>query len=188
MSQEHEEMIPVVDKKDNIVGKMSRNTISARKGRRSRAVSILSFKSRKKEHVLIQKRSEDKNRKPGLYEITAGHVQLGESYECAAIREYAEELYNCEPEQLPFKPELEYEFSFTKDCEDNPQNVTVFSTTQNYDLELADEVAYAEYRAVNSILEDINQYPERYTNCAAESLEKYAEQSGLNRVDQSELG
>ncbi|MBN1644565.1 NUDIX domain-containing protein [Candidatus Woesearchaeota archaeon] len=84
------EMLPVVNKKDELIDTTTREICHAKK-LRHRAVHIFVFNT--KGEILLQKRSSDKDEYPGYYEASvSGHVRKDESYEQAAIREIEEEI------------------------------------------------------------------------------------------------
>lgn len=84
------EILPVVNKKDEIIDEVSREICHIKK-LRHRAVHIFIFNP--KGEILLQKRSKDKEEYPGYYEASvSGHVLQDESYEEAAIREIEEEI------------------------------------------------------------------------------------------------
>jgi len=88
-STDHEHLA-VVDADDTVIGSMTRREIHER-GLRHRAVHILVFDHHGR--LCLQKRSIRKDINPGAWDTSAaGHVDFGESYECAAHRELEEEL------------------------------------------------------------------------------------------------
>jgi isopentenyl-diphosphate Delta-isomerase len=85
-----EDIFDVVDENDEVVGQEKRSIVH-RKGLRHRAVHILIFNA--KGELFLQKRSKTKDVAPGLWDSSAcGHVDSGETYDVAAIRELGEEL------------------------------------------------------------------------------------------------
>lgn len=85
-----EELFPVVDERDEVVGSASRATVHGN-NLRHRAVHILIFNSRGE--VFLQKRSQWKDRHPLAWDSSAaGHLEAGEEYDSAAARELEEEL------------------------------------------------------------------------------------------------
>lgn len=85
-----QEPLEVVDDRDNVIGLAPRAEIHA-KGLLHRAVHIFVFNSRGE--VYVQRRSPAKDRFPSLLDSSAaGHVDPGESYHAAALRELGEEL------------------------------------------------------------------------------------------------
>jgi isopentenyl-diphosphate delta-isomerase type 1 len=85
-----EEWFDVVNERDEVVGRELRQVVHA-KGLRHRAVHILVFN--RNGEVFLQKRSQSKDVSPGLWTVScSGHVDAGEDYDTAAIRELGEEL------------------------------------------------------------------------------------------------
>ncbi len=98
MSREHtyhpsatdEDLLPVVDGEDRVVGTASRREVHAR-GLRHRAVHVVVRNGQGQ--VLLQKRGDGKDSFPGWWDVSVGgHVDPGEEYQEAAAREAAEEL------------------------------------------------------------------------------------------------
>lgn len=89
-AQSPDEIFDVVDENDRVIGQATRAEVH-RKKLFHRAVHVLVFDARG--NAVLQKRSLAKDTCPGLFSTScAGHVDSGESYECAAIRELGEEL------------------------------------------------------------------------------------------------
>jgi isopentenyldiphosphate isomerase len=89
------EILEVVTMDDRVVGTATRSEIHA-KGLIHRAVHIFVFNE--SGEIYVQRRSENKDRHPSkLDSSAAGHVDPGESYTDAAIRELDEELGLREP-------------------------------------------------------------------------------------------
>lgn len=86
-----DELFTIVDEKDRIVGYRSRKECHTNPHIIHRAVDIVLFDTHN--HILLQKRSMQKDTYPGYYTVSAsGHIDKGESYEQAARREMEEEL------------------------------------------------------------------------------------------------
>lgn len=84
------EYLDVVDDSDNVVGRALKDEVY-NKRLPHRIVHIIIFD--KKGRMLLQLRANSVNYCPGHWcSAVAGHVQSGESYEEAAIREFEEEL------------------------------------------------------------------------------------------------
>src|SRR5580658_3200257 len=84
------EFFDVVDERDAVVGRASRREVHAHR-LMHRAVHVLVFDDTGR--VFLQKRSMKKDIAPGLWDSScSGHVDSGESYDVAAVREFAEEL------------------------------------------------------------------------------------------------
>lgn len=89
-ANEDEERFPVVDNSDRVLHDAPRSKVHG-DNLRHRAVHILVFDE--KGEVFLQKRSQRKDRHPGLWDTSAaGHVLAGEEYDAAAQRELKEEL------------------------------------------------------------------------------------------------
>ena len=89
-SSVEEELLPVVDERDRIVGIERRGVIHARE-LLHRAVHIILVDDLGR--VYLQRRSWEKDSAPGKWDSScSGHVDAGESYDEAAIRELMEEL------------------------------------------------------------------------------------------------
>lgn len=88
--QSPDEKFDVVDENDRVLFPLSRNEIHQQK-RRHRAIHIFWFNL--KGDLCLQRRSYAKDNSPGyLSSSCAGHVDSGEDYREAAVREFSEEL------------------------------------------------------------------------------------------------
>ncbi|MEO6052458.1 MAG: 16S rRNA (adenine(1518)-N(6)/adenine(1519)-N(6))-dimethyltransferase RsmA [Chthoniobacterales bacterium] len=89
-AQDAAELFDVVDESDNVIGPQPRGTVHVN-NLRHRAVHILIFNSLGE--LFLQKRTLWKDKNPGKWDSsTAGHVDAGENYLEAAVREIREEL------------------------------------------------------------------------------------------------
>lgn len=89
-AQRADERFDVVDAQDRVVGQAARGEVHAR-GWLHRAVHILWRRS--DGQLCLQRRSYAKDTCPGLLSSScAGHVDAGEGYDQAALRELGEEL------------------------------------------------------------------------------------------------
>jgi isopentenyl-diphosphate delta-isomerase type 1 len=85
-----DEIFDVVNERDEVVGRLPRSEVHARK-LLHRAVHILVFDPHGR--LFLQKRSMKKDLCPGLWDSScSGHVDSGEDYDVAAVRELGEEL------------------------------------------------------------------------------------------------
>lgn len=90
LPQKDGEMFDVVDENDQVTGQLSRAEVHARK-LLHRAVHVFVFN--KRGHLLLQQRSLFKDVHPGVWgSSVSGHLDAGEDYEPAAIRELDEEM------------------------------------------------------------------------------------------------
>lgn len=85
-----EDIFDVVNERDEVIGRRPRGEVH-RLGLMHRAVHVMVFNDRGQ--VFLQKRSMTKDRQPGLWDSSAsGHVDSGEGYDQAAVREAREEI------------------------------------------------------------------------------------------------
>lgn len=85
-----EELFDVVNTRDDVVGCRPRREVH-QLGLLHRAVHVLISNS--KGRIFLQKRSMRKDCSPGLWDSSSsGHLDAGEGYDVAALREVAEEL------------------------------------------------------------------------------------------------
>ncbi|WCJ58969.1 NUDIX domain-containing protein [Fontisphaera persica] len=116
-----DEMFDVVNEQDEVVGQAPRREVHARRWRH-RAVHVLVFNRRGE--IFLQKRSLRKDNHPGVWDSSAsGHLDAGEDYDHAAVREAEEEIglrLSSPPARL-FKvsacPETGMEFVWVYRCE-----------------------------------------------------------------------
>lgn len=117
----NEDIFDVVNERDEVVDRRPRSEVH-RLGLLHRAVHILVFNSRGE--VFLQKRSMQKDRHPGVWDSSAsGHVDSGEDYDIACVRELQEEigLVPSTPPRRWFKidacAETDQEFVWVYRCE-----------------------------------------------------------------------
>jgi isopentenyl-diphosphate delta-isomerase len=85
-----EDWFDVVNERDEVIGRELRRNVHAR-GLWHRAVHVLVFN--RAGQVFLQKRSMLKDLSPGLWDSScSGHLDSGEDYDVAAVRELAEEI------------------------------------------------------------------------------------------------
>ena len=85
-----DEWFDVVDEADRVVDRLPRDVVHAR-GLRHRAVHVVVFNARGE--VFLQLRSRRKDNHPGVWDSScSGHVDSGEDYATAAVREMREEI------------------------------------------------------------------------------------------------
>lgn len=89
-SSTDDDLLPVVDECDKLIGVMTRRQVHLERLRhRAVEIGVVDFQGR----VWLQKRSRAKDAYPGFWDLSAtGHVDPGESYDEAARRELREEL------------------------------------------------------------------------------------------------
>ena len=101
LPQKSGEIFDVVDEHDEVTGQATRGEVHAQ-GLLHRAVHVLVFN--KRGDVLLQQRSMLKDAHPGVWDSSvSGHLDAGEAYESAAVRELAEEMgidAKCPPTEI----------------------------------------------------------------------------------------
>jgi isopentenyl-diphosphate delta-isomerase type 1 len=89
-AQRGDEIFDVVNDRDEVIGQSTRREVHAR-GLLHRAVHVLVFNARGQ--VFLQKRSMAKDSAPGCWDSScSGHLDAGEDYLPAAVRELVEEI------------------------------------------------------------------------------------------------
>lgn len=89
-AQSGDELFDVVDEQDKVLRRMPRREVHAG-GHRHRAVHVFVFGSDRR--IFLQKRSQSKDSSPGLWDAAcSGHLEAGEDYDRAALRELEEEI------------------------------------------------------------------------------------------------
>ncbi|BCU75404.1 16S rRNA (adenine(1518)-N(6)/adenine(1519)-N(6))-dimethyltransferase RsmA [Luteolibacter sp. LG18] len=98
--QKDAEIFDVVDENDQVTGQATRGEVHA-KGLLHRAVHV--FAVNRRGEVLLQRRSLLKDSHPGVWDSSvSGHLDAGEDYETAVVRELEEEMgiVDAEPEEI----------------------------------------------------------------------------------------
>ena len=87
--EKYQEKLDIVDEDDNIIGQDTRENVH-KKGLLHREIQVFIYNN--KGEILFQKRSLKAETRAGLFAVgIGGHLDLGESYDMAAIRELREE-------------------------------------------------------------------------------------------------
>jgi isopentenyl-diphosphate delta-isomerase type 1 len=133
-----DEWFDVVDEDDRVIGKATRSDCHGNPDLIHRVSHVLVFDE--SERLLLQKRSQCKDVQPGRWDTSVGgHLDLGEGYRNAAIREMREELGIAD---APL--EFLYFSSIRNDFES--ENVATFRTRYDgliqFDPEEIDEVRF----------------------------------------------
>ncbi len=149
-----DEIFDIVDEEDRVIGQAARSVVHT-KNLLHRAVSIFVLKPDGR--LLLQLRSDSKDQYPGCYTSSAsGHVDSGEDYDTAAVRELREELSLDLPidylTKFPAGPETAFEFSALYQLVTDVEPV----------LELV-EIAGAEFLPLDQIALMIGETPEKFT-------------------------
>ncbi len=132
---ETEEIFDVVNDQDQVIDRLPRSEVHAR-NLLHRSVHALVVD--RNQRVFLQHRSDDRDCDPGLWDSSVGgHLQAGEKYDHAIIREAQEEL-GIELEttpprlfKLPASQETAYEFCWVYHvCDDGPFKIDPNEATE----------------------------------------------------------
>lgn len=86
-----EELFDIVDEQDRVIGQAPRSACHGNPDLVHRVAHVLVFNSAGQ--LLLQKRSMSKDVQPGRWDTSVGgHLDAGEDYQAAALREMGEEL------------------------------------------------------------------------------------------------
>ncbi len=161
------EVLDVVDANDNVVGQATREECH-KQFLRHRAVQIFVFDLNG--NIFVQKRSKKKDVFPSMYEAScSGHVQTGEAYRQAAVRELAEELGITHQEhelkelftfKLQAKPEHEIILQFSLQCK-------CVGTLHKEEVESGTLMTWDE------MLQRVEHQPKQFTPSFIAALERY---------------
>lgn len=149
-----DEIFDVTDEHDNVIGQATRGEVHARK-LLHRAVSIFVFNTRGE--LLLQMRSATKDEYPNCYTSSAsGHLDTGETYETAAVRELREELGLTSPliyrTKLPAGPDTA-----------NEHTVLFETTTDTPPKFHPTETSGGEFASLARIRQQLEQTPDQFT-------------------------
>jgi isopentenyl-diphosphate delta-isomerase type 1 len=148
------ETLDVVDASDRVIRQALRRDLH-RQGLRHRAVHIFIFDEDGR--LYIQKRAAAKETHPSRYDSSAsGHVDSGESYDVAAVRELREEL--------GLDASLQKHFKIAA-CEATGwEFVWVYSARGDYHPVInPEEIESGKYWTVEEIEMDLKGHPERWS-------------------------
>jgi isopentenyl-diphosphate delta-isomerase type 1 len=168
------EYFDIVDEKDNVIGKATRQECHADTSLIHRVVMILIFNS--KGELLLQKRSKNMDMYPKKWTISVGgHVGSGEDYDTSAQRELKEEI--------GIKTDLKKLFSFLFKGEQETEICTVYKGTHGgpfkIDKQEVDEVKFFKTSELRGLLKE---QPDMLTPAGKQVLEEYFQRSGDDRI------
>ncbi len=159
------EIFDVVNDRDEVIGRAPRNEVH-RLGLMPRATHVLVFNSRGE--IFLQKRSQKKDRQPGLWDSSAsGHVDSGETYDACAVRELQEEL------GLELRAPLERLFKLPASAETDQEHVWAYRCQAEGPFELnAEEIERGGWFTVEEISQWLVERPEEFVSAMRVIWEK----------------
>ncbi len=157
------ELLDVVDENNNLIGIKENRDIIHEKGLLHREIAI--FIQNEKGEFLIQKRSANKKQAPNKWCLTTGHVELGEEYDKAAIRELKEELeIEIKEEELTPLGIFKQSIKSGKVINNSFMKYYFYKTNkklEDYTIQL-EELSEIKYISFNEIVRVINEKDENY--------------------------
>jgi len=161
-----DEYFDVVDEDDNVVGKATRKECHTNPRLIHRAVSILLFNSKGK--LLLQQRTMTKDLYPGYWGNPAGHVDSGETYDRAAVRELNEEM--------GIETELKFFAYAKKRTTTESENVKIFITYSDGPFNIdKNEVERIKFFDINDVYRKMRSREMQLTPSTMMAIEKYME-------------
>ncbi len=170
-----EEILVLVDEKDNQLGTVTREEAHIGQGKRHRAYVVFLFKEGK---LLLQRRSMKKKLWPGYWDVSyTSHVYPGETYIQAASRKAKQEL------GIEVR-ELRDVLSFVYWAPSNGYSENEFCALLVGKLEgevkpNPEEVMEVRYLTLEHALDEVREAPEKFTPWFKISLTKFIEKEGL---------
>ena len=142
------ELLEIVDENDSVIGVKSRAECHGNPQYTHRVAHVLLFNS--SGELLLQKRSMKKDLEPGKWDSSVGgHLEVGETYLQAALREMQEELgiEGVIVEEL-------FRYQYRDDIQS--ENVTVYKTIWDGDIEYdKDEIDQVRFWSIDEIQSSI---------------------------------
>lgn len=148
------ELFDVCDENDRVIGQAPRGEVHAR-GLLHRAVHIFVFNSRGE--LLLHRRSSQKDEYPlRITSSASGHLEVGEDYATAAVRELEEELGLVAP--------LEFAASFAASADTANEHTHLYiARTDAVPVPDPDEIAEIEWATPAVVAQRIVENPDDFT-------------------------
>ena len=167
------ELFDIVDADDRVIGSESRSVVH-RRGLMHRAVHILVLNSLGQ--IFLQKRAQTKDRFPGAWDSsTAGHLESGENYDAAALRELNEEL-GIRPD-----PPLEKLFKVNASSQTGQEFIWTYRLQHEGPFTMpASEIERGQWFSSDEISDWVERRPGDFTDCFILIWKLYCRHAGLS--------
>ncbi|MBU3915602.1 NUDIX domain-containing protein [bacterium] len=159
-----EEVFDIVNINDEVIGSAKRSEVHGNPSLIHRVAHVLIFNT--KGELFLQKRSMSKDVQPGKWDTSVGgHLDAGESYQDAALREMKEEL-GIAPEKIEFL----YKYCHSNDYE--TEYVSTFFGSWNGIIWMnKDEIEEGRFWKIDEI--ESNSMDTQFTPNFLDELERY---------------
>lgn len=175
-----EELLILVDGKDNVIGFENKERCHQGKGLRHRAFSVFIFNDQKQ--LLVQRRSAEKVLWPLYWSNSmCSHPCKGESYEEAAMRRLKEEMGFEAPLQLLFK--FQYQARFKNIGSENEMCSVYFGKANGIVRANPNEIAEWKYMDLGELNKAIVAQPHLYTPWFKMEWERIQMHHGIDIVN-----
>lgn len=164
----NEELVDIVDEKDNVIGQKTIHRVHTNKILH-RGASVLCFKDETLSDILLNRRSLKKRVGPGLLCVPGGHPSAGESYLVAATREFTEEVLGGKKKKIKLEPL----FKIKKETDNDPEFMTVFKTVYAGPFIANEGVSDCFFENIKTTLDMVRKKPEAFTETTALVLREY---------------
>ena len=157
-AQREDEIFDVVDEQDQVIGRDTRREVHARK-LLHRATHVLVVNSRGR--VFLQKRCLAKDTAPGCWDSScSGHLDNGEAYRAAAVRELIEEIgVHASPDDLV------YHLTLPPCDETGWEFLAIFTLRHDGPVTLCpSEIDAGEWLEPEELTRRLQENPEQFTN------------------------
>ena len=166
------ELLDVVDENNDLTGIQENKDIIHEKGLLHREIAV--FIPNEKGEFLIQKRYANKQQAPNKWCLTTGHVELGEEYDKAAVREVKEELgIEIKEEDLISLAIFKQSVKSSKAINNSFMKYYFYKTNkkiEDYIIQL-EELSEIKYISFNEIERIINEKDENYVLAKKEIMQ-----------------
>lgn len=164
-----EEIIDIVDEKDNVIGQDTKSNAHAQ-GKWHRSAGFLLFKDNSWNEILIIKRAKNQ-----LLAIPAGHLQTGESYLHGGLRELHEEMLVGK-----YLPDVDITALFRMKTKDSKEFILIYRIAYSGPFQINEEIVEYHFVAIKVLLKEMKERPEIYDANFRDLMDEYVNKGFLN--------